>query len=153
MIHKLGQCHLGSPNNPFIDSSMQRSVPFDWCEGEVTFTEMWASALQLGIVRSNFVNSRNCRCYLFAERSLGCFPMSWRIRQHAARVRGVSIAFFLCVDDEHYSQVESTVLVSHGVRGAASTGVLCLSTQEALLYRSAFLAKDMPWFRRKHLNT
>eukprot|EP00752_Nemacystus_decipiens_P007034 g6310.t1 len=54
--------------------------------GEMTFTEMWASALQLGIVRSNFVNSRSSRRYLFAERLLGCIPISWRIRQHAARL-------------------------------------------------------------------
>ena len=99
VIPQLGQGHLcfvggSKTQQPLTGSSLQWFVPFDWCEGEVTFTEMWASALQLGIVRSNFVNSRNCRRYLFAERSLGCIPMSWRIRQHAALVRGVVLCCF-----------------------------------------------------------
>ncbi len=58
-----------------------------WRQGEVTFIEMWMSALQLGLVRSNFVDTRNGQRYLFAERSLGCIPMSNPIRHQAARVR------------------------------------------------------------------
>lgn len=81
-------------NSDCTDRSILLLVVFYLHEGEVTFAEMWLSALQLGLVRSNFVDTRNDRRYLFAERSLGCIPMSCRIRQQAAGVREVEEFLF-----------------------------------------------------------
>lgn len=123
-------------------------VDFDWRKGEVTFTEMWVSALQRGVVRSNFVDARNDRRYLFAERLLGCIPMSCRLRQRAARVRGVAlqvIRFMVKTID-----VPSRLCSSPTALGCyVNRGPLLLVNAKLTAAGEArsFLAKDMRWIR------
>lgn len=124
-------------------------------EGEVTFSEVWLSALQLGLVRSNFVDTRNNRRYLFAERALGCIPLSWRIRQQAARVREMEelVSYW----GKHWLDVFSPMFTRSSGTSVNTDGQW---STDVVAYRGAFLSfdrvscqYDIASFREKALNS